>query len=121
MGTARVLVVDDDDVFLDVVNRMLVREGYEVLPLASPHEALETVREVGAVDLVLSDIAMPEMPGTQLVREIAEFSPGTASVLMTAGCIDDASALHGVPVLKKPFSRRELVCALQAALARSAQ
>ena len=121
MGTARVLVVDDDYLFLDVVNRMLLREGYEVLPSASPHEALETVREVGAVDVVLSDIIMPEMPGTELVREIGELSPRIASVLMTAGHVDAASVPQGVPVLKKPFSRRDLVCAVQAALARSAQ
>lgn len=121
MGSATVLVVEDDHVFLDVVNRMLVREGYDVLRSASPHQALETVRKVGAVDVVLSDIIMPEMRGTEVVREIGELSPHIASVLMTAGHVDAASLPHGVPVLKKPFSRWDLICAVEAALARSAQ
>ena len=120
VGSATVLVVDDDYVFLDVVKRMLLREGYQVLPSACPSEALETVRKLGAVDVVLSDIIMPEMPGTELVREIGEVSPRIARVLMTAGHVDSANLPDGVPVLQKPFSRWDLICAVEAALARSA-
>src|SRR5690242_8385552 len=104
MSRASVLVVDDDSSFLHAVNRILLREGYEVLPSGSPHQALETIRNVGPVDLVLSDIMMPNMPDTELVRQIAEFSPRTASVLMTGGCVDATALPNGVPVLKKPFS-----------------
>jgi CheY-like chemotaxis protein len=121
VGTARLLVVDDDSLFLQVVSRMLRREGYEVFASGSAHEALQIIRSVGPVDLVLADIVMPGMSGTELVREIAELSPQTPSVLMTAVLIHPSGVPDGVPVLKKPFSKRDLICAVEAAMARSAK
>jgi CheY-like chemotaxis protein len=116
VGAARVLVVDDDSLFLHVVSRMLWHEGYEVFASGSAHEALQIVRSVGPVDLVLTDIVMPGMSGTELVREMATLSPQTPSVLVTAALIDPGDILEGVPVLRKPFSKRDLVCAVQTAL-----
>jgi len=71
------------------------------------------------VEVILADIIMPGMSGTKLVREIAALSPRTAGVLMTAALIDSTSVSDGVPVLRKPFSRRDLIRAVKAALART--
>src|SRR5436853_480342 len=121
MAAARILVVDDDSLLLDVVIRMLCREGYAVLPAHRPQQALDLVRSSHPIDVVLADIRMPEMSGTQLVREMADLSPRTARVLMTAGIIDATDVPEGVPVLRKPFRTRDLLAAVEAALTRSAQ
>jgi DNA-binding NtrC family response regulator len=100
---------------------MLMREGYEVLSAEGPRHALELVGTASPVDLLVSDIVMPEMQGTQLVREVAQLSPHTASVLMTGGAVNSTDLPSGVPVLKKPFTRQDLISAVQASLARSVQ
>jgi len=117
---ARVLVVDDDALFLQVVCGMLRREGYDVFAAVSAQKALEIVKSVGPVDVVVSDILMPGMSGTELVRELAELSPRTSSLLMTAAPLSEvAIPPDGIPVLRKPFSKQDLICAVEAALARS--
>ena len=73
------------------------------------------------VELVVSDIVLPEKLGTQLVREVAYFSPRTACVLMTAGIMDSADVPVGGPVLRKPFAKRALISVVQATLARPVQ
>jgi hypothetical protein len=55
------------------------------------------------------------------VRELAEVSPQTATVLMTGGVISPADVPSGVPILRKPFTRQDLLSAVQATLERSAQ
>ena len=112
-------MVDDDALLLRIVSQMLWHEGYEVLASGAAHEALQTLRSLGPVDLVLADIVMPGMSGTELVREMATLSPQTPSVLMTAALIDPSTVPDDVPVLRKPFSRRDLISAVEAALARS--
>ena len=118
MRTARVLVVDDDSEILAAVTRMLERKGYAVLRANSADHALDIVRNAGPVDVVVSDIRMPGMQGTQLIREVSQLSRQTVSVLMT-GAAELLDVPPGVSVLKKPFSMQELISAIQASLARS--
>jgi DNA-binding NtrC family response regulator len=114
----RVLVVDDERVILRSVSRMLEREGgYEVLPANGPRQALEIVENSAPVHLVVSDIEMPEMKGTQLIRAVAQLSPQTASLLMT-GHLNPVDVPDDVPVLKKPFSKQDLLSAVRAILTR---
>jgi len=121
LATARVLIVDDEPLFLDVLDRTLSRAGYEVLPASGPRRALEIIRNEPPVDLILSDVEMPEMRGTELVREIARISPQTAAMLITGYISHSAKVPEGVPLLQKPISIRDLISAVQAALARSAE
>jgi DNA-binding NtrC family response regulator len=99
---------------------MLNRRGYEVLPADGPHKALEIVKKDPPVHLVISDIVMPEMQGTQLIREVVQLSPRTAIVLMTGGTIPP-DVPSNVPVLKKPFSMRDLLFVVAAILEESAE
>jgi DNA-binding NtrC family response regulator len=119
MAGAMVLVVDDDPLMLNVTSRMLTRNGYEVLSTDRPRQALEIVRN-SPVHLVLSDVVMPEMQGTQLVREVVRLSPQTVAVLMTGYITQVADVPDDVALLRKPFTRQELICAVQKALAQSA-
>jgi CheY-like chemotaxis protein len=90
------------------------------LPRTSHKQALDLVRNSGPVDVVITDISMPDMLGTQLVRKIAQVSPQTASMLMTAGVIDSTEVSDGLRVLRKPFRARDLMAAVQATLPQSA-
>jgi response regulator RpfG family c-di-GMP phosphodiesterase len=64
---------------------------------------------------------MPEMQGTALVREVTRISPHIATVLMSGTTVDPAELTKHIPLLKKPFSTQELICAINAALEQSAQ
>jgi len=121
VATARVVLIDDEELFLSTISRILTRAGYEVLPANRPHQALEIVRNNAQIDLVISDVNMPEMRGMELVREIARIRPGIASLLFTGGLIDPAEVPEGVPILRKPFSTAELISAASAAMERFAQ
>ena len=121
MSRTRILVVDDDLATLDVTRRILRLEGFDVLSADGPRQALEIVSNRPPVHLVLSDVVMPEMQGTQLVREIVRLSPQTADVLMTGYITDTEDAPDDMALLRKPFTRQELICAVSTALAQSAK
>jgi CheY-like chemotaxis protein len=118
MSTARILVVDDNTVMLDAISRMLRVKGYDVLSAASPRQALEIVRDSPPIHLVVADFLMPDMQGTQLVREVLRLSPQTAGVLMTGYVPSALDVPDGVALLTKPFTSEKLFRAIQAALAR---
>src|SRR6516162_1607707 len=120
-AAVRVVVVDDDAMMLASVSRMLSRQGYDVLPASGPHQALEIIKTPPPVQLILSDIAMPEMRGTQLVSEVFRLSPQTAGLLMTGDLSSPPDVPEGVAVLRKPFSTAELILAVQLTLMQSAE
>ena len=121
MATARVVIIDDEELFLNTISRIMSRAGYEILPANRPNQALEIIRNNARIDLVISDVNMPEMRGMELVREIARIRPGTASLLFTGGLINPAEVPEGVPILRKPFSTAELISAANAAMERFTQ
>jgi DNA-binding NtrC family response regulator len=100
----RVLVVDDDALMLTFVSQILARQGFEVLPASGPRQALETVRTTPPIQLILSDVSMPAMRGTQLVSEVFRLSPQTTGLLMTGDIDSLPDVPEGVAVLRKPFS-----------------
>jgi DNA-binding NtrC family response regulator len=99
---------------------MLEYEGYEVRLAERSRHALELITTT-PIDLVVSDLDLLEMRGTQLLREIAQVSPYTASVLMTGSGVESANLPVGVWIMKTPFTRQDLISAIQASLAQSAQ
>jgi DNA-binding NtrC family response regulator len=119
MAVARVLIVDDEPVLLRAVSKMLTNRGYDVLQANDPRQALETINGEGPIEVVLSDVLMPEMSGMDLVREVARISPQTACILMTGGIVDSAEISQSLPVLHKPFPMSELIAAVVEAVARS--
>jgi len=108
-GSETVLVVEDDDGIRAVIKRILERAGHRVLEAMNGAEALRICDASGdSIDLVLSDIAMPEMQGPDLARRIRELHPHMAMLLMS-GYAESASQQEGfltdgVEFLGKPFS-----------------
>jgi two-component system cell cycle sensor histidine kinase/response regulator CckA len=121
----RVLVVDDEPTVLVVTSRMLTTAGYAVTEASGAREALRLL-ELGdpRVDLVITDVVMPETDGRALGRLIAERHPALPVLYMSGYPADDVfhrgSPGPDVPFLRKPFSPESLVAAVQALLARSA-
>ena len=115
----RLLVVDDDEVFLRPLHRTLELAGYEVLPVQSGEEALDTLK-IEDVDLVLTDRRLPGMDGVALVRQIKTDHPDLAVVVMTAyGTIEsavEAMRLGAEDYLVKPFEAAEMLLVIRRAI-----
>jgi len=77
-----ILCIDDNEQALSIRKVMLETRGYRVLACSSGEQALEEFRN-GGVDLVLSDLVMPNMDGTELIRQIKEMSPQTPAILFS--------------------------------------
>jgi protein-histidine pros-kinase len=82
MQQTRVLIVDDEEAVRNTLSRFLVRRGYDVLEAGAGPEALRQVRE-GRPALVLLDIALPEIAGTDLIPEILDIDPDVGIVMLS--------------------------------------
>jgi PAS domain S-box-containing protein len=122
-GRGTVLVVDDDDHVRHLILVVLRAQGYQVLEAPGGAEALQACATPGqAIDLLLTDIAMPGMGGPQLAEEVARLRPGTKT-LFVSGYPHDTLRGHGagpagVGFLQKPFSIAALAEKVRAVLAR---
>jgi two-component system cell cycle sensor histidine kinase/response regulator CckA len=95
-----VLLVDDTDVVRGLMQVVLEREGYDVLVAASPLEALDVAQSAGRIDLVVSDLVMPQMDAFELVDRIRAEHPDV-KVLYVSGYADVSA--EGA-FLAKPFT-----------------
>jgi PAS domain S-box-containing protein len=108
-GHETILVVEDEAGVRNLVHAVLTRAGYVVVTAAHPSEALAIARNPAQpIDLVLTDVIMPDMNGAALSLQLRELRP-TLRVLFMSGFADDAIAHYGVlqsgtPLLQKPFT-----------------
>ncbi len=112
-GSETVLLVEDDEMFLDLLSEVLEGSGYNVLAASDPAQAMElSGRHPGTVDLLISDMVMPGMSGKDLAGRLAPQRPDM-KVLLMSGYSDEALEERGVSsesgFIQKPFSTRELV------------
>src|SRR5438477_12178390 len=91
--TRTVLVVDDDPQILRLVQRILGGKPVKVLSAPRPSEAIR-ICESEAVDLLISDVAMPEMDGNRLAERVLKLRP-QASVLLISGVSDGSKVKNG--------------------------
>ena len=115
-----VLVVEDDAAVRATAARALSEAGFQVLEAESGARALELLGGATRPSLVLSDVVMPGMAGSELAARVAQVAPGTP-VLFTSGYTDGEIVRRGllepgVAFLPKPFSPEGLVRAVQARL-----
>ena len=115
-----VLVVDDEIRIRDVVRRYLEHDGHQVITADSGAEALEVVSR-SAVDLVVLDLRLPDIPGDEVAREIRRRSD--VPILMLTAKVDERDRVRGLEAgaddyVTKPFSPRELVLRVSAILRR---
>jgi CheY-like chemotaxis protein len=109
VGTAKVLVVDDEDLVREASAEMLIDEGYEVLVAASADEALKLLARE-PFDIVVSDVRMPRKDGFALAAEARQIWPQLPFVFITGYMLSPENVEGSTgSILWKPFKQRELI------------
>jgi len=116
----RVLVVEDEESYADALSYMLRKEGYDVSLAANGNDALAEFDRHGA-DIVLLDLMLPGLPGTEVCRQIRAVS--NVPVIMVSAKDDEVDKIVGLELgaddyVTKPYSPRELVARIRAVLRR---
>ena len=116
----RVLVVEDEESYRDALAYMLRKEGFDVVEAADGTEGLAAYDKVGA-DIVLLDLMMPGVPGTEVCRQLRQRGP--VPVIMVTARDSEIDKVVGLELgaddyVTKPFSQRELVARIRAVLRR---
>jgi two-component system response regulator RegX3 len=119
----RVLVVEDEESFSEALSYMLRREGFEVAVAATGPDALSEFDRSGA-DLVLLDLMLPGLSGTEVCRTLRQRS--SVPVIMLTARDSEIDKVVGLELgaddyVTKPFSSRELVARIRAVLRRRAE
>lgn len=120
-GSETILLVEDESAILHMTTMMLERLGYTVVAAATPGEAIRLAHKYrGRIDLLMTDVVMPEMNGRQLAGNLLSHYPDlkrlfmsgyTANVIAHHGVLDE-----GVHFIQKPFSMKDLGGKLREAL-----
>lgn len=116
--TKRILVIDDEPTALDLLQRILEGEGYEVLMAANGQEGVELFRR-NPCDLVITDIVMPLKDGLQTILELRDECPDLPFIAISGGgaiskerYLTVAGYLEKVITIAKPFSVDTVVAAV---------
>jgi len=120
---SRILVVEDEESFSDPLSYLLRKEGYDVRVAADGHQALEDFDRGGA-DLVLLDLMLPGIPGTEVCRRLRAQS--TVPIIMLTAKDSEIDTVVGLELgaddyVSKPYSSRELLARIKAVLRRRAE
>jgi DNA-binding NtrC family response regulator len=115
---ARILIIEDDEDFRTMLKEMLTRQEYEVIEASNGVEGLEAYK-TQKIDLVVTDIFMPEKEGTETVMELQDMNPdikviaisggGTQKMFEQLNWMKDFGAQK---VFKKPFDSKEFLAAV---------
>jgi DNA-binding NtrC family response regulator len=108
-----ILLVDDDEAHLLWSEEILGERGYEIISTHSAQKALELLKNK-PVDLVISDLVMPEMSGTDFVRKVAEMRKGQKAIILTGHgdietFIESVYDLGALEYIVKPVDADEFV------------
>ena len=124
MTDKHVLVIDDEQVILDSVSRILTEEGFTVDTAIDSRRGLERALD-GGYDLVLTDIRMPEIGGMRILRDIKRANPGVPVIIFT-GYATVQSAVQAMKLgaadyVEKPFTPDALVNTVMAAIEKASE
>jgi len=120
-GRETILLVEDEHAILNIVTLILTMQGYNVLTANTPGEALKVARKYsGEINLLMTDVVMPEMNGRDLAKNILSIYPGIKRLFMS-GYTADVIAHHGVldegvHFIQKPFNMNILATKIREAL-----
>ncbi|GHV33614.1 DNA-binding response regulator [Spirochaetia bacterium] len=119
-------MVDDEPKILDIVRSYLEKNGYRALTAKNGKEALAALRD-NKVALMLLDLMLPDLPGEELCRRVRARTVCAESdmpIIMMTAKVDEESIIHGLRIgaddyVTKPFSPRQLMARVEAALRRA--
>ena len=116
-----ILLVEDEAAVRSLAKKILIQKGYRVLEASDGAIALRIAAgHVGEIDLVLTDVAMPNLGGRGMVEELKELSPGMRVLFMSGypkeEVFPDKETAKNTPYLQKPFTSETLFSEVRAAL-----
>lgn len=121
--TQCILVVDDEADVRELVCRMLEKEGYKAVPAEGGRQALEQLASLKP-DLVITDVVMPEVDGLEVLLKLRSLAPLAGALVMSGGGrsapeihLENARRLGASGVLRKPFTKTEMLDAVHQVLA----
>jgi two-component system cell cycle sensor histidine kinase/response regulator CckA len=120
-GQGTILLVEDEEGLRALNARGLASRGYTVLEAGNGMEAIDVFEQQGGVDLVVSDVVMPEMDGPTLLKELRQRDP-TVKIIFVSGYAEEAFAKNlpseeQYAFLAKPFTLKQLVAEVKKTLA----
>jgi CheY-like chemotaxis protein len=114
----QILVVDDEQIVLDSIRKLVRKEPYEVLGALAVQDGLDLV-EKGKIDIILTDLMMPEIDGLEFMAITKKTHPGIPIIMITGYATINtalqATHLGAFDYIAKPFSKRELLGVLKRA------
>ena len=120
MAQKKILLVDDEDLVVRSIDKLLKKQGHEVLVCRSGEEALEKIKTLN-VDLLVTDVRMPGISGVELIKKIREYlgknmRPAIKEIIITGYAEDDmnkeAESLKVADYIYKPFDLRDFMAAI---------
>lgn len=107
-NAAVILLVEDEPAVRGLFAMSLRKDGYYVLEASNGAEALAVIEQAGRVDLVVTDVMMPIMKGTELATRLRETYPQLRFIFVSGYVVHDHLGPNSV-LLQKPFVRQDLV------------
>jgi CheY-like chemotaxis protein len=112
---AKILVIDDEGQLRDLLNRMLTRDGHQILVANDGEEGIKSFHHFKP-DLIITDIIMPEKDGIEVIVEILKYNPNFPIIAISGGRraitadfnLDSAAMLGVKGILQKPFTHEQL-------------
>jgi len=119
----KILVIDDDKQVNKLVYSMLSNEKNEVLQAFDGVQGLEILKESPDIDLIITDIIMPEKEGIEIIRDVKKNHPKLKIIAISGGgrigahsYLNLAKSLGADQILEKPFSKKELISLIDSIL-----
>ena len=120
MDPVRILVAEDEPLIRMMITHVLINHGYDVVEAANGLEAIRLLDEAGPFSLVITDLAMPVMDGVAVAVHARAADPETA-VIFASAWAGDRNLPKPYVNLDKPYNRRQLIAAVEAALEAKAE
>lgn len=115
--STKVLIIDDDEILNEMIAVLLQSHSFETISAFNGKEGVDALRNEG-IDLVITDIIMPDKEGLQTIREIKSISPQTPIVAISGGGKNNADYLSMAGLMgadrtfRKPFDHEEFLTAI---------
>jgi DNA-binding NtrC family response regulator len=123
----KILIIEDDHHILLMMKKMLGNKGFEITLASNGNEGLELFKKI-TFDLVITDIIMPEKEGLETIREMRRMRSDLKIIAMSGGgkisaenYLETAKIFGASKLLEKPFSRKQLVTAVQEIIGESTE
>ncbi len=105
----QVLIAEDEPIILLLLQRLLKTWGYRTLSAANGRQAIEVAQQhVGEIDLLLSDVTMPEMSGLEVAKKLTAQRPFLKVILMTGYSHAAIAVRKGWKLVQKPFTSQAI-------------